>query len=243
MASVKKHYESHLSDYYSWMYGGFELKLSENRQFFKDHQVRPEHLGLAVDLGAGSGFQSIPLAELGFKVTAIDLSQKLLDELKKNARGLIIDPICDDLLNFADHCAGNIELCVCMGDTLTHLNTRQEVQSLASRVFKTLETRGRFILTFRDLALERIELERFIPVRSDANTIFTCFLEYETDHVKVHDLIYKRTNQQWTLKKSYFRKLRLSPQWTKDILLAAGFKIELFDDHDGMVIMIARKQM
>jgi hypothetical protein len=130
-----------------------------------------------------------------------------------------------------------------MGDTLTHLNTRQEVQSLVSRVYKTLEARGRFILTFRDLEYELKELERFIPVRSDANTIFTCFLEYEKNHVKVHDLIYERTNQQWRLKKSYFRKLRLSPQWTKDILLAAGFKIEIFDDHAGMVIMIARKEM
>ncbi len=241
MASVKEHYESHLAGYYSWLYGGFELKLSENRRFFQDHHIRPEHSGLAVDLGAGSGFQSVPLAELGFKVTAIDLSQKLLDEVKKNAKGLMIDLIRDDLLNFAAHCPGNIELCVCMGDTLTHLNTRQEVQSLTSRVYKTLEARGRFILTFRDLALELKELERFIPVRSDAKTIFTCFLEYETYHVKVHDLIYERMNQQWKLKKSYFRKLRLSPQWTKDILLVAGFKIEIFDDHDGMVIMIARK--
>ncbi len=241
MASVKKHYESQLSDYYSWMYGGFELKLSENRQFFKDHQVRPEHLGLAVDLGAGPGFQSVPLAELGFKVTAIDLSQKLLDELKKNARGLMIDLIRDDLLNFDGHCTGNIELCVCMGDTLTHLNTRQEVRSLASKVFKTLEARGRFILTFRDLEYELKELERFIPVRSDANTIFTCFLEYETDHVKVHDLIYERIDQQWTLKKSYFRKLRLSPQWTKDILLALGFTIEIYDVTNGMATIIAQK--
>ena len=86
MASVKEHYQSHLSDYYSWMYGGFELKVSENRRFFQDQHVRPEHSGLAVDLGAGSGFQSIPLAELGFKVTAIDLSQKLLDELKKTPK-------------------------------------------------------------------------------------------------------------------------------------------------------------
>lgn len=241
MASVKEHYESHLAGYYSWLYGGFELKLSENCRFFQDHHIRPEHSGLAVDLGAGSGFQSVPLAELGFKVTAIDLSQKLLDELKKNAKGLMIDLIRDDLLNFAAHCPGNIELCVCMGDTLTHLNTRQEVQSLASRVYKTLEARGRFILTFRDLALELKELERFIPVRSDANTIFTCFLEYETYHVKVHDIIYTRIDKQWVFKKSFFRKLRISPEWTKKILQKVGFKIETYDIRKEMVSIIARK--
>jgi hypothetical protein len=153
----------------------------------------------------------------------------------------MIDLIRDDLLNFANHCAGYIELCVCMGDTLTHLNTRQDVQSLASRVYNTLEARGHFILTFRDLAFELKELERFIPVRSDDKTIFTCFLEYETNHVKVHDLIYERMNRQWKLKKSYFRKLRLSPRWTKNILLAVGFKIEIYDVYNGMVNIIARK--
>jgi SAM-dependent methyltransferase len=234
MASVKEHYEGHLAGYYSWLYGGFELKVSENRRFFQDHHIRPEHSGLAVDLGAGSGFQSVPLAELGFKVTAIDLSQKLLDELKKNAKGLMIDLIRDDLLNFVNHCTDNIELCVCMGDTLTHLNTRQDVQSLASRVYNTLEARGHFTFELK-------ELERFIPVRSDDKTIFTCFLEYETNHVKVHDLIYERMNRQWKLKKSYFRKLRLSPRWTKNILLAVGFKIEIYDVYNGMVNIIARK--
>ena len=41
--------------------------------------------GIAIDLGAGCGFQSIPLARLGFTVTAIDLDEKLLDELQKNS--------------------------------------------------------------------------------------------------------------------------------------------------------------
>ena len=40
----------------------------------------------AVDLGAGCGFQAIPLARLGFAVTAIDLDRKLLAELASARR-------------------------------------------------------------------------------------------------------------------------------------------------------------
>ena len=47
--------------------------------------ITPARSGRAVDLGAGCGFQSIPLARLGFAVTAIDIDRKLLDELHRNA--------------------------------------------------------------------------------------------------------------------------------------------------------------
>ena len=105
------------------MSGGLAQKIEENRKFFKDHHVWPRGSGVAVDLGAGSGFQSIPLAESGFRVIAIDLCKNLLAELKENAEGLPLEIVNDDLLNFPQHCPDGIELVVCMGDTLTLLNT------------------------------------------------------------------------------------------------------------------------
>ena len=74
MADVKAHYDNLLAPYYSWIFGGLESKLEENRNFFRGHGIQPVLSGVAMDLGAGCGFQSIPLAEAGFKVTAIDIS-------------------------------------------------------------------------------------------------------------------------------------------------------------------------
>jgi len=115
MAQVKAHYDNFLAPHYAWIFGGSELKLEENRNFFRDHGIRPVLSGLAVDLGAGCGFQSIPLAEAGFKVMAIDISRRLLADLKKNAGGLDIDTIEDDLLNFGKHSPDHPEIIVCMG--------------------------------------------------------------------------------------------------------------------------------
>jgi SAM-dependent methyltransferase len=241
MAAATEHYEKLLAKYYAWMSGGFTRNIEQNREFFKAHHVRPLLSGVAVDLGAGCGFQSIPLSQLGFSVIAIDSSSQLLAELKQNAQGLSINPINDDLLNFSRHCPGPIELVVCMGDTLTHLDTRQAIRRLLRKIFKALETGGRLILTFRDLSGELKGLDRFIPVRNDADTIFTCFLEYEKNHIKVHDMIYKRKHNRWDLKKSYFRKLRIAPQWMEEVLQALGFKIETFDIHNAGVGIIARK--
>ena len=241
MATVKEHYENHLAKYYSWMSGGISNKLEENRKFFKDHNVCSRGSGVAVDLGAGSGFQSIPLAELGYQVIAIDLSNHLLAELKENAKDLSIEIINDDLSNFSKHCPDTVELVVCMGDTLTHLNTHQNIRQLLRRVYSALEIGGQVILTFRDLTSGLKGLDRFIPVRNDANTIFTCFLEYEKDYVKVHDIIYEQKDNQWELKKSVFNKLRISPQWAREILLDFGFKLETYDIHNRVVCIIAHK--
>lgn len=88
MAHVRQHYDDHLAPYYTWICGGAQQKFSENRKFFRRHRAHPRGSGVALDLGAGSGFQTIPLAEAGFRVVAIDASHQLLAELKLNARGL-----------------------------------------------------------------------------------------------------------------------------------------------------------
>ena len=241
MTGVCEHYENHLARYYAWISGGVDLKIEENQKFFVDHNIQPTHSGLAFDLGAGCGFQSVPLAKLGFRVVALDLSAKMLAQLKKAAKKLPIKTICDDLSNFTNYESGNIELVVCMGDTLTHLDTLDKVQTLLDRVFFALETGGRLILSFRNLTQELVGLDRFIPVKSNETTIFTCFLEFENDRVNVHDIIYEKNNDQWVLKKSVFQKLRISPDWVKKYLQKIGFKIEFFEEQNGLIFIIAQK--
>ena len=241
MANAGAHYDNHLADYYAWIFGGVELKINENRKFFEDHKIQPMGPGLAFDLGAGCGFQSVPLAELGFRVVAIDLSANLLAQLKENAQNLPIETICDDLTNFTDYDRGAMELVVCMGDTLTHLDAFETVRALLVKIYSALAPAGRLVLSFRNLTREIAGLDRFIPVRSNETTIFTCFLEYEKSSVKVHDIIYEKMGTQWELKKSFYRKLRIPPEWTRDYLQETGFDIEFYDEKNGMIYIIARK--
>ncbi|MEE4607003.1 MAG: class I SAM-dependent methyltransferase [Desulfobacteraceae bacterium] len=241
MASVKEHYDSLLASCYSWMCGGSDLKLKENRAFFRDHGIRPALSAAAVDLGSGAGFQTIPLAEAGFEVTAIDVSSELLAQLKQTAGKLPIRTVQADLLNFTEYSPEKIELIVCMGDTLTHLKVLADVKELIHRVYGALAQGGLLILGFRDMTVELTQLDRFIPVRSDSKRIFTCFLEYEKNHVKVHDIVYEKTDDQWKMKNSYFRKLRISSQWVREHLSKAGFQVEEVDTANGMITIFARK--
>jgi len=60
--AVRDHYESFLASKYSWMAGGFDRNLRNNREFFARHEIAPASTGVAIDLGAGCGFCSLPLA-------------------------------------------------------------------------------------------------------------------------------------------------------------------------------------
>lgn len=242
MADLVEHYENHLSDSYSWLYGGLEFGVSENLSFFETHSLIPCGSRIAVDLGCGSGFQSIPLAQLGYSVIALDQSEKLLNELRNNLQGLQIKTIAGDLINFRSYCPDQVELCVCMGDTLTHLDSLKKIQTLFSDVYDSLENSGRFVLTFRDLTSELKHLDRFIPVRSDDSKIFTCFLEYQEETVKVHDLIYEKIGDKWSLKKSFYYKLRISVDWVQDTLKQVGFSLDLFKSERGLVTILASKK-
>ncbi|MDJ0570955.1 MAG: methyltransferase domain-containing protein [Pleurocapsa sp. MO_192.B19] len=241
MATAQEHYEQVLADVYSWMLGGFDYGIHKNLEFFQKHEISPMGSSRAIDLGAGCGFQSIPLAQLGFSVTAIDLEQKLLNELKENSGKSTIVTIQDDLINFEQYLQGKAELIICMTDTLLHLESKDKVCSLFKKIFSSLEDRGKFIMTFRDLSQELSELDRFIPVKSDEHIIFTCFLEYEPNTVKVHDLIYKKDHNSWKLNKSFYKKLRLSKQWIDHQLEDLGFsKLESNIEH-GLVTTIVTK--
>jgi len=241
LPSVEQHYDQVLADVYSWMLGGFDAGIARNTELFAKLGITPRGSRIAIDLGAGCGFQSIPLARLGFAVTAIDLDRKLLDQLRSHAGDAPIAIVRDDLLNFVRHTRGDAELVVCMLDTLLHLPSQDAVRALFAKVRGALQPGGRFIVTFRDLSHELTDLDRFLSVRSDERTILTCFLEYEPEHVKVHDLVQRRQDGGWTLHKSFYRKLRLAPQWVTAELGAAGFGRVDSSIERGLVTAVATR--
>ena len=82
MASAQEHYERLLAQHYTWMRGGFDLKVREYGRVLEDLGVSTGRGGKALDLGAGSGFQTAALAGLGFREVSLDSSEALLRELR-----------------------------------------------------------------------------------------------------------------------------------------------------------------
>ena len=145
MKSVRNHYDEFLAPVYSWILGDFENACQANTELFARLGLAPDSGELAIDLGCGPGCQSLPLAERGFKVVAVDFCQELLDELTERSGDLPISTVCEDLTAFADHVDDPPALIVCMGDTLVHLPDVASVERLIDRVSSTLKPGGTFI--------------------------------------------------------------------------------------------------
>lgn len=241
MATVKEHYEIILNDNYDWMFGGVEQNLEKNRKFFEELNIIPRLSKKAIDLGAGTGYQSIPLAELGFNVLAIDLSEKLISVLNSNKQNLSIQTIIDDVKYVKSYSHTKVELIVCMGDTLTHLQSLDEVKSLLEDSYYLLENSGKIILTFRDYCRELSDLDRLINVRNEKDKIFDCFLVYEEDKIKVFDILHFLTEDGWQIKKSFYKKLRITSNWLVAVLSEIGFKVELLKANSGLFTVMAKK--
>ena len=236
MRSVEQHYDQHLAEHYSWLFGGLPERTRENRELFDKLGLRSTSKERALDVGAGSGFQSIPLAELGYAVTAVDLSAKLLEELARSRGDLPIETVRKDILELIPSLpSGAFAVTVCMGDTLTHLASFGDVQRLLREVHRVLGPGGTFVIAMRDYTKELRGDERFIPVRADEQTVFSCFLEYEGDHVRVYDVIHSRRDDEgWDMRVSSYKKLRIAPDWLEKRARETGFAIVL---HGGILVL------
>lgn len=242
MTTAAEHYDALLARHYTWMIGGLDAAVARSRQFFEEQSLDQGIGAHAIDLGAGSGSQSIALAQLGYRVTAIDTSEALLGELRAHSTGLDVQSVRCDIREFTQHCTEKAALCVCMGDTLTHLPARSDVYQVFHDVSTALEPGGVFALSYRDLSGALEGLDRFIPVRSDENSVFTCMLEYDERGVVVHDLVHERNGETWTLYKSAYRKTVLPVRWVGQALEDHGVSPTFFSTHRGLTTIVAKKR-
>jgi hypothetical protein len=241
MPSVTEHYENHLAPVYVWMVGGIDAAITRGQAEVDMVCPRPLEPQPAVDLGAGFGMHTIPLANIGYSVLAIDTSGTLLGTLASLIGNRSIKPVRDDLLSFKQHLDAPPALIVCLGDTLTHLPDRPSVLRLFDDVAASLANDGTFIVTFRDYSSALSGLMRFVPVRSDSDRILTCFLEYDDEAVTVHDILHERDGKEWRQHVSAYRKLRLSAEWMVDALEARRFQVKKEQGVAGMTRLISKR--
>ncbi len=209
------HYDRLLAPRYTWMLGGDHAAVvARQRDQLTGAGLLPG-AGPALDLGAGPGYASVALAELGYgPVVAVDASPAMVADLVAST-GPPVTPVCASIADLpklaADH--GPFAVIVCLGDTVPHLPSRAAVSQFLADCAAALAPGGRLVLTFRDLAADPIGAHRSLLVRSDPEAILTCVLDHvDADTVRVHDLLHTRgPDGAWSLASSSYPKLRLSP--------------------------------
>jgi SAM-dependent methyltransferase len=241
MATAAQHYERHLTGIYAWTVGGVDAALAAGR-------AEIEALGLprargepVVDLGAGFGKHAVALARAGARVIAIDASSELTASLRSLAKGLPIRVVTDDLLSFARYLDEPVGALLAWA-TARSPRTFDAVDAICRDAWSALAPGGTLAMSFRDYSVARTGSDRFIPVRSDGDRLLTCFLEFESDVVHVHDIVHERTPEGWTTRVSDYPKLRLAPERVVASMERSGFAVRREPAASGMVRLVGAKR-
>lgn len=239
--TVKEHYENHLACFYSWMMGDFNKGKDAFKDFCITHEVKPFNTGIAIDLGAGTGIQSIALGEIGFDVKSVDFNKKLLSELKTRIGKLHIELIEDDIKNVRKFTELPVDLIICCGDTISHLETFEQLDELIKDCYDLLRPGGNLILSFRDYSIALSDTQRFIPVKSDDKRILTCIIDYSEDKITVTDLLHENNKGTWTQKISSYDKLRIRSEYFINRAETIGFTVDKNENINRMIHLILKK--
>lgn len=112
-------------------------------RLFAKHNIEPAEI---LDIGCGTGNVTIPLAEMGYHLTGLDMSPEMLSvaEEKARAAGLGINWLCQDMREMS---LGNLQfnVVISMTDSLNYLSSADELQNVFKKVYTLLKDGGWFI--------------------------------------------------------------------------------------------------
>lgn len=123
-----------------------------------------------LDVMAGYGRHALPLADLGFELTCVDLSAEYCDELQKisSQENLPVEVICEDVLSVSLE-SGSFQAAYCFGNSFSFF-PRGDMQKFLAKISALLVEGGLFAIHTENLAesiFPNFQMRNWMPVQDD----------------------------------------------------------------------------
>jgi len=140
--------------------------------------------GKIIDLGAGTGRITIPLAQMGYEVIAIEKSQpmaSIIEQKKKSNMSLEIH-----INSIADCEDGDVDMVICLFKVLCYTITENELKNIIVSIRNTLKSNGYF---FFDLPNKDFFCKpKFIHTEDFERTVTLSKQEHDDDVYLYHEV-------------------------------------------------------
>lgn len=176
--------------------------------------------GSFLELACGSGEITLKLANLGFDLTALDLSSSMIQEASAKDVEKKIHFVCQDMKDLSNF--GSFDAIACLCDSFNYILSKQEVKDFFEMVYYHLNPEGYFF--FDTHSMDR--LEEFEEEFNETGEIDG--VDYQWSILSEEDYIYQdfafylpngRTIQEHHMQRVY------DPIWLKEVL-EQWFRVE-----------------
>lgn len=173
---------NHRDDFYRQLAPVYHLKVDWDTRRKKEsplfkHLFDGGTIDSVCDLGCGDGGHAETVVEQGAKYVGIDSSSEMIKMARQNYRSSPnVRFLKGDMLRFPAIHTGKFDLVLMLGNTLPHLQTTAQLNSLLGGVSRTLKAGGRFVIQTVNPARIKSQEIYFLPPKLAKNqTLFTPF--------------------------------------------------------------------
>lgn len=192
-----------------------------------------QHNDEVLDIGCGMGRHSLALAELGYRVTGIDLSEALLTEARRHNEDGLIETLLQGDMRELPFEAGSFDATVNLFTSFGYFQDERDNKRVLSEIRRVLRAGGRFLIDF----LNPANVERTLVPRSERVD--------ETSGLRIEET--RSITDGWVIKqirigaadgsdvRQYEERVRLYPlAWFEAALAEAGLKLEhVYGNYEG----------
>ena len=222
IADVRQFYDELAADYD--VMTAFEKRFVQERPFFRI-LVDTHGLTTAIDAGSGTGFHSILLAQLGVRVTAVDLSGQMLARLRDHAITLAL-PIDTLEIPFSELAASirtPVDGLFSMGNTLAHLLTPGALATALENFARVIRPGGILFLQLLNYARILSARTRVQNVREEGGTTFIRYYDFAGETIRFNVMRVLRGGGKPEAQISSVELRPVLPEQLAGLLADAGF--------------------
>lgn len=149
-----------------------------------------------LDIACGEGSFAVFMSKLGYKITGIDQSHRMIDLARERSRAekISIDFIVEDMRSFSFH--DSFDLVTCFFDSLNYMLTIKDLHRVFKNTFKAMRPGGYFIFDMNTIyGLVEIWMREQTYIQNEAE-----------DFLEIHQQSYDYENQIATMDITIFVK-------------------------------------
>lgn len=194
-----------------------------------------------IDTACSTGRHSIYLARQGYLVTGTDLSPEMISRAKENANQerVEVNFKVAGFTELTDKIPGYFDALICLGNSLPHLLTDEQLQKALKNFCELLNPGGVILLQLRNYSRPNLQQERLMPLNTWADDqeeyLFLRMQDFVADMVNFSIItIHRPKGGKWESSISTNTLRLLKAEELTNFLRGAGFnQIYLYGDFQG----------